>query len=344
MAQSVANQSAAGKPAQGIYHGGNLHAAREMFPHAPAPWIDLSTGINPVPYPIGSISPDAWARLPEPQAIAALEAAAASAYGVPSQHQVVAAPGTQALIQWLPRLVAARDVAILGPTYGEHERVWRQAGAKVAIGDEVSSLTDADVAVVVNPNNPDGRVLPVQRLLELADTLAQHGGALVVDEAFVDVLPPGISLAPQLPRGRTIVLRSFGKAYGLAGLRLGFALAAPDFAADLRAALGPWAISGPAAEIATRALQDRAWLAATAARLATEAERLDDLLRRAGFQPIGGTPLFRLVQHAQAANWFARLGEAGILVRPFPAQPQWLRFGIPNAPEHWQRLQRALES
>jgi len=313
-----------------------------MFPLVTDEWIDLSTGINPIPYAIGEILPTAWTRLPEPPAIAALETAAASAYGVQGHRHAVAAPGTQALIQWLPRLVAATRVAVLGVTYAEHERVWRRAGAEVTVCTDVSALADACVAIVVNPNNPDGRLIPVAELLALADALARRGGTLVIDEAFMDVMAPGASLAPHLPRGRTIVLRSFGKAYGLAGLRLGFALAGRGFCDELRSALGPWAISGPAIEIGTRALADRDWLATTSARLSADAARLDDLLQRAGFRILGGTPLFRLAGHGQAAHWFERLGQAGILVRPFPSQPDRLRFGIPNGAAHWRRLQQAL--
>jgi cobalamin biosynthetic protein CobC len=343
MAESVANRATADDPAREIYHGGNLAAARRLFPRAPAEWIDLSTGINALPYPVGAISPEAWTRLPEAQSIVALESAAASAYGVRDPHCVVAAPGTQALIQWVTRLIPAKTAAILGFAYGEHERAWRQAGAKVTIYDDLSSLAKADVAVVVNPNNPDGRLVSAEALLDLADRLARRGGTLIVDEAFMDVAKPGASLAAHLPRGGTVVLRSFGKAYGLAGLRLGFALGAPTFAQSLRTALGPWAISGPAVEIGRRALEDQAWLADAVTRLEGEAARLDDLLRRAAFNLVGGTPLFRLAQHEQAARWFEWFGEAAILVRPFPARPSWLRFGVPHLPKHWERIEAAIE-
>lgn len=306
-------------------------------------WIDLSTGINGLPYPIGEISPDSWARLPEAQSIGVLEAAAASAYGAVDPNCVVAAPGTQALIQWVARLVPTRKVSILGFTYGEHERVWRQAGAEVVICEDVNALIEADVAIVVNPNNPDGKVVEVETMLKLADDLTQRGGTLIVDEAFMDVMAPGASLAPHLPCGNAIVLRSFGKAYGLAGLRLGFALGAPNFTTALRSALGPWSVSGPAVEIGCRAMQDGEWLLAAKARLESETARLDDLLRRGGFALVGGTPLFRLAHHDQAALWFERLGRVGILVRPFPARRDWLRFGIPHATPHWKRIEAAIK-
>jgi cobalamin biosynthetic protein CobC len=160
----------------------------------------------------------------------------------------------------------------------------------------------------------------------------------------MDVLPSRDSLVPGLPDAGAIVLRSFGKIYGLAGLRLGFAAAPPPIAAPLRQAIGPWAVSGPAIDVGRRALVDTAWLSATIARLRTEAARLDRLLHAMGFEIAGGTPLFRLAVHPDAPLWFDRLGRAGILTRPFLARPDWLRFGIPHAPDDWARLEAASRS
>ena len=319
------------------YHGGDLAAARAAFPEAPQPWIDLSTGINGRPYPVGSFDPDGLHRLPEPAAILALEAAAARAYGAHGSR-VIAAPGTQALIQWLPRLFPARRVGILGFSYAEHSRAWDRAGAHVDICGRVEDLEGYEVAVVVNPNNPDGRLVAPEQLLHLGTKV----GLLVVDEAFADALPQTASLVPLRPERGTIVLRSFGKFFGLAGLRLGFAVASPDLGPTLRDALGPWAVSGPAIELGCRALADAEWRADTAARLAREAERLDALVAGAGAAILGGTTLFRLAQVSHGSAWFEHLGRAGILVRPFAEHPSWLRFGIPAADWQWDRLAEAL--
>jgi histidinol-phosphate/aromatic aminotransferase/cobyric acid decarboxylase-like protein len=219
-----------------VYHGGDLAAARLRFAHAPRPWIDLSTGINPHAYPVGKLPKSAWMRLPEPSTVRALEAVAASAYGARDADGVVAAPGTQALIQWLPRLIGARRVAILGFTYAEHQASWRAAGASVATVDGIEALGGHDVAVVVNPNNPDGRRIAPKALAELGARLARKGATLIVDEAFMDAEPVAHSLVPRLPPTGTVVLRSFGKFYGLAGLRLGFAIASPELAGRIRRA------------------------------------------------------------------------------------------------------------
>jgi cobalamin biosynthesis protein CobC len=210
-------------------------------------------------------------------------------------------------------------------------------------------LAGADLAVVVNPNNPDGRILAKNMLLALADAQRRRGGLLVVDEAFMDVGPAGASLAAEAGRGGLIVLRSFGKFFGLAGLRLGFALAAPKVIARLDAMLGPWAVAGPAIVIGETALADAAWAEATRASLGRAAQRLDALLAEthavsAGLEIIGGTALFRLVRTQMAGELHQHLGRAGILVRRFAEQPAWLRFGLPHGEDVWRRLQTALSA
>nr|WP_209874482.1 threonine-phosphate decarboxylase CobD [Azospirillum soli] len=326
----------------GILHGGDLDGARAMFPKAPEPWVDLSTGINPWPYPLPPIPPDAWTRLPARHAESALLEAAAACYGAPSPDMAAAASGSQALIQLLPRLRAPGTVAVLGPTYAEHAAGWTGAGHRVT---EVTSCDGAaaDVLIVVNPNNPDGRILPVAELLALAERQAARGGWLVVDEAFADVTPAA-SVAAHVSRPGLVVLRSFGKFFGLAGLRLGIALAEPALAAALRAAIGPWAVSGPGLTVATAALSDSAWIAAMRARLHAEAERLDRLLAEAGLTVAGGTSLFRLVCDPRAPQLYNALGRAGILVRRFDYRVDWLRLGLPEGEDVRERLVAACQT
>lgn len=320
-----------------LEHGGDLAAARRRFPDAPAPWIDLSTGVNPHPYPVRPLPQDCLARLPEPGALAALEAAAARAYGAHDARNIVAAPGAQALIQILPRLLAGRRVGVLGPTYEEHALSWRRAGRDVASCASPEELADFDVGVIVNPNNPTGRLVARETLVALA-----RRTRLVVDESFAD-FSPGASVADEAADIGAIVLRSFGKAYGLAGLRLGFAIAPADIAAGLRDELGPWPVSGPAIAIGRQALCDHAWRDAARRGLDESAGRLDSLLAAAGFEIVGGVSLFRLAAHERAQAIADALGRAGIHVRRFSAAPHWLRFGIP-ADGEWPRLAAALAS
>jgi cobalamin biosynthesis protein CobC len=315
-----------------VVHGGDLGDVRRRFPDAPQPWIDLSTGINPMPYPLPPLSTAAWHRLPTSIDEVSLLKTAADRYGVRDLGAIVAAPGTQALIQLLPRLMPKSRVAVLGPTYEEHEVCWRRQGHNVAVVADLSGVKDADVAVVVNPDNPTGRLIPRAELLP-------PKRLLVVDEAFIDFEPPSTSLATDLPP-RTVVLRSFGKTYGLAGLRLGFAIAERALAERLHEELGPWAVSGPALEIGRTALGDANWMAAD--RLRAVARRLDDLLHAGGFVLMGGTTLFRLASHARAACAVTALARHGIHVRSFAQHPTLLRFGLPADEAQFERLASAL--
>lgn len=329
-----------------VPHGGDLTAARTRFPDAPEPLIDLSTGINPHAYPLPTLPPELFARLPEPAATRDLAAMAAEAYGLADPAGVVVAPGTQILLPLLASTVPPGTAAILGPTYAEHRRSAELAGHRVADARGLDELLDADLAVLVNPNNPDGRLIRRGDLRDLLDARALRRagrpGLLVVDEAFMDVAATDEGLAPFVGRPGLAVLRSFGKFHGLAGVRLGFALAEPAFAAAITSRLGPWAVSGPALRIGSMALADRAWAAAMRRQLAGDAAQLDALLGAAGLRVIGGTSLFRFVATPDAAALWERLGRAGILVRAFEAMPGRLRFGLPGSEAAWQRLAAAL--
>lgn len=326
---------------EAVLHGGNLDEVSRRHPDAPQPWIDLSTGINPIAYPLPPLAPESWARLPTGTDARALLAAAATRYGAASSATLVAAPGTQALLQILPRLRPRCRVAVLGPTYDEHALCWRNGGHEVSEVDDLAGLDRADVAVLVNPNNPTGRLIPRETLTALAARLTERDGLLVVDEAFIDVLSPTDSLVPALPPA-TLVLRSFGKTYGLAGIRLGFAIGAAGIVAQLREALGPWAVSGPALAIGATALSDQAWLDQARQRLTRDCKRLDGLLIASGGRLIGGTPLFRLAAFADGGLVADRLARRGIHVRQFRYQKDWLRFGLPGDEKAWQRLSAAL--
>ncbi len=333
-----------GREDEPLLHGGDLGAARRLFPGAPEPFVDLSTGINPKPYPVPRFPADLYARLPDPAAVAALAAVAARAYGAPSMAHVVAAPGTQILLPPVASLAPAGYAAILAPGYSEHARAAALAGRSVKAVRGIDECGDAALVILANPNNPDGRLYPRDDLLALAEDLRGRRGVLVVDEAFMDVGPPAASLAADVTCGNIVVLRSFGKFFGLAGLRLGFALAAPALAARLRAALGPWAVSAPALAVGTQALADAAWIERTRTRLDKSSGRLDEILSDAALAVVGGTSLFRLVRTPAGGALFQHLGSNGIWVRSFPENANWLRFGLPGSAPQWKRLKDALIS
>jgi cobalamin biosynthetic protein CobC len=316
-------------------HGGNLDIAVRRFGGRAEDWIDLSTGINRRAYPVGDVAPRDFAALPSRADIEALHEAARRAYA--TSASVLALSGAQAAIQLLPRLAPPGRARILGPTYNEYAPVLSAAGWHVEEVGDLDALAGADLAVVVNPNNPDGRrhdaiALHAQRLLV---------NRLVIDESFVDAVPD-LSLASEARREGFLILRSFGKFYGLAGLRLGFVLGPVADVAALAAMAGPWPVSGPAIAIGTRALRDRDWASATRTRLARDTLRLDALADAAGWRLIGGTPLFRLYDVGDAAVALERLARAKIWSRIFAGKPRWLRLGLPGGESEWARLADAL--
>lgn len=318
-------------------HGGEVDFIAEQYGIERARWIDISTGINPHPYPLPELAKEYWHRLPDAALTAWLMETAAVYYGIAEPGFVVPSPGSQAIIQWLPHLLPTSRVCIVGPTYTEHRFSWSQMQHVVT---EVNALvdipTDAEVVVVGNPNNPDGRSFALGDLLAAgADRL------LIVDEAFADMTPE-VSLAGYVGRANVVILRSFGKFFGLAGMRLGFALLDEPLAGRLRQALGPWAVSGPSAAIGAVALSDSTWIRATRTRLIAQSRRLDELLLRSDLQILGGTALYRLIEHPRAGDLFDLLARSAILVRRFAEHPHWLRFGIPGSEEGFSRLGEAL--
>lgn len=323
---------------EAVDHGGSIGRARSLFPHAPEPWVDLSTGISPFSYPLFDLPATALTRLPEPARAAELAAVAARAYGASSAANVLPAPGTQILLPRVYSLVRPGMARVLSPTYAEHARAAAIAGHRVEPVEDFEALAAADVAVVVNPNNPDGRVVPRTRLLELAAELRSRGGLLVVDEAFMDVGPRAESLAGDVGQGGLVVLRSFGKFFGLAGVRLGFALAPEEVVRRLEAGFGPWSVAGPALEYGIRALGDLGWQETHRAGLADARFRLDAMLAAAGIVVTGGTDLYQYVVSNDAPALFRHLGGLGILVRHFADRPRALRIGLPGDGGEWSRL------
>jgi cobalamin biosynthetic protein CobC len=317
-------------------HGGNIDLALQRFGGRAEDWIDLSTGINRQPYPIGELPANCWSALPSRSGIESLHRAAQHAYC--TQAAILALSGAQAAIALLPHLLPRGRVRILAPTYNEYAAVFSAAGCDVAETSELEALAGADLAVVCNPNNPDGRRHDPEALLALLPRV----GRLLVDESFADALP-GLSLAPYAGRSGLLIVRSFGKFYGLAGLRLGFAVGGEDDIAAFAAIAGPWPVSGTAIAIGTRALLDLEWAKATSARLERDCLRLDAEAKRLGWTLIGGTPLFRLYETGDAPAAQDRLARARIWSRIFGERRGWLRLGLPGNETEWARLVSALD-
>lgn len=316
-------------------HGGNLDLAQQRFGGRAEDWIDLSTGINRLPYPVGEICAHHWQALPSPSEIEALHQAARDAYGTGAP--IVATGGAQAAIQMLPQLAPRGRARILAPTYNEYAAVLSAAGWEVGEVRALDALAGANLAIVVNPNNPDGYRYSPKELLALLPRV----GHLVIDESFVDGVPE-LSLASEAGQPGLMILRSFGKFYGLAGVRLGFAIGSAADIGKLAAASGPWPVSGAAIAIGCRALRDDAWAKATSARLARDCVRLDDMAQAVGWRFAGGAPLFRLYETPDARAAQEKLARGQIWSRVFAQNPTWLRLGLPGVEVEWSRLAEVL--
>lgn len=323
-----------------LEHGGRLRNAARQYDITEAHWLDLSSGLAPWPFDVPPIPLRAWARLPESDD--GLEQAACDYYN--AMH-VLPVAGSQMAIQLLPRLRRAGKVGVLSPCYAEHAQAWRRNGyiVREVLEGEVDFFLDSlDVLVVVNPNNPTGQSLSPERLLDWHARLAQRGGWLVVDEAFMDMTPQ-VSLATQAHQVGLIVLRSFGKFFGLAGVRLGFVLAERRLLKLLAEQVGPWAVSGPTRILGEACLLDTEAHARQRQRCIDASQRLSLMLERYAFKPHGGCGLFQwlVTEHAQALHDF--MAHRGILLRLFVNNSS-LRFGLPADDSEFLRLEQAFEA
>ncbi|MGD1955336.1 MAG: threonine-phosphate decarboxylase CobD [Sphingomonadales bacterium] len=316
-----------------LKHGGALDAMKRAFPKAETPWIDLSTGINPWPYPVRDIEAS---HLPTKAAHDACRKAMAADFGS-NAAATLPTPGSSIIISLLPHILSAKSVAIMAPTYGDYARAW----SKSAVRNVYALSEPADILIVCRPNNPDGRVIPRDDLIEALKRQRRRDGWLIVDEAYMDLTPQD-SLASLAGQDNLIVLRSFGKFYGLAGMRLGALLAPRTVLQEMSTLLGEWPISAPALQVGVAAYTDPAWQAATQLRLASARARLDPILEDNGLFVVGGTDLFRYAATENAMALWQRLGNAGISIRRFDWTERYVRIGLPPDQSAEQRLADAL--
>ena len=329
---------------EGLKHGGRILAAAEKYHIAKEDWIDLSTGLNPNGWPVpNNIPAKVWQSLPEDDD--GLQTAACQYYGCDACLPVA---GSQAAIQTLPTLRSRSKVGVISPTYAEHEYNWKQAGHDViqlSVENIEQHINTLDVLVVINPNNPTGKLIAVDELLEWHQQLSSRGGWLIVDEAFMDVTPEKSLVASGIKPG-LIILRSMGKFFGIAGIRCGFVISDNELLQRLAKKLGPWSLTGPTRYIAKQALLDENWKTKTRIELKESAARLHKILNQAGLSPTGGTDLFQWIEHTHAKDIYEACAGKGVLIRLFEKQTATskpsLRFGLPASEKQWQQLSTVL--
>ena len=319
-------------------HGGDIVSASQHYRIPIDHWIDLSTGINPKPYPV-TIASESFQRLPYLQ-IPFIEAST-QYYGNASFLPVA---GTQAAIQQLPDILSSLPIFVPEIGYQEHAWCWQQAGEDVryypSCDNNMAGFINCELEknqhshwVIINPNNPTGVLVEREQLYAWAKKLAP-GAYLIIDEAFIDMTPAKSVLDSILPNN-IIVLRSFGKFFGLAGIRLGYCFANQQVLSVLQKRLGVWQVNGPAQAIAIQALQDTVW----------QQQAIEDVKKNAAWMQACWQPLMSAcsddvfysslfsswqmpLEKAQAIyEYFA---QAGILLRVIPLHKEQalLRIGL----------------
>jgi len=324
-------------------HGGDIYSASQRYGIPAHDWLDLSTGINPVPYPVGKIETSAFYRLPYVDP--AFLQQASTYYG---NAQLLPVAGTQAVIQALPQCLPSARILVPEVGYREHAVHWQKAGARLVTypsfdQQEAQSRIEKTLLerarchlLLINPNNPTGMRFSPSQIQTWARQL-QPGCFLIVDEAFMDLTPQESVLGGHFS-DNMIVLRSFGKFFGLAGIRLGFVFASLPLRQRLQQALGIWSVNGPAQSIAMTALADREWHQQARVQIALMAD-----FTRQVFAPVmqtlntqkcadGGLFLSYRCDPALARHLQHYLACHGILVRIIEAHSHscLLRFGLLN--------------
>ncbi len=336
-----------------LFHGGDLAAAEKAFGIKREHWLDLSTGINPNGWPVPELPAEIFQRLPFLDD--ALIAAASSYYRCDTLLPI---PGSQFAIQALPGLFPKCTVAIPNIAYQEHRAAWVKARHKVVLyaDNEINGM-GADIEsgrinhlLVINPNNPTCKLIEKKQLKSYLLKLKKRNGFMIIDETFMDVMP-GNSMIDCLDTGHLIILRSLGKFFGLAGVRLGFLLAEIGICNKIQEQLGPWAVSGPAQWIGIQALSDTNWQSNNRQYLYDQSKRLADYLKKIFSEEMisaDNTPLYVTLNFNEgfAISLYEQLAEKGILVRyiALDNKTACLRFGLLNGDQQWFRLKSVLKT
>ncbi|MEH6345221.1 MAG: threonine-phosphate decarboxylase [Bermanella sp.] len=322
-------------------HGGNLHQVSVQYKIDIDNWIDLSTGLNPNPFPVNYIPMEVLSNLPydNPDFIKV----AADYYG---PENFIALNGTQEAIQGLPELLERHPVLLPEVGYQEHIQGWHLAGSEISLypsWDMNESIHVIDNwlennprghLVIINPNNPTGLKFTPEQIHHWASK-RDSGCYVIVDEAFMDLTPQD-SLLCQNFNDNVIVLRSFGKFFGLAGIRLGFAFASQTVLSALKHRQGLWAVNGPAQYIAKQAFKDLAWQAQARANIQNLAQQnkvcFSGLLNKLDLIRKSESGLFSSywLPTVQAKELYEFFCERGILLRLIKANTQTaiIRIGL----------------
>ena len=349
---------------QTVQHGGDLDEAIKRYGIAKEHWIDLSTGISPWVYPFQPLPEHVWHELPPPND--ELLACAAQYYGI-KQRTIMATPGSQMTIRLLPQLFQASNVAIPILGYQEHAASWQMANHQITPYSSAAELFElirkqqVEHVVVINPNNPSGEKFNLDTHEKIATKIS---GTCIIDEAFIDLYANNGSNLDNNDSNldengnnndkkttfdsatkilndheNLIILRSVGKFFGLAGIRLGFAIGLHPNLLALNSLLQPWAISHASQHIGIQALKDTQWQQQQKIHIRQQQNTfknpfkllLNNNLKKYSTVESG---LFRTVFSDKSAlkELHNKLAQQAIWTRFCNENDQnsWLRFGLPN--------------
>lgn len=328
-----------------FHHGGQLDKVKQDYPEQLLSWVDLSTGISPFAYPVKDDLQDSFKCLP--QAHNKLLLAMSSFYGVDNGLPI---PGSMWAIQNLPvlRKLGLQGVNDFRPVllpyvgFAEHAKAWATWGFNIEYYDTapgIEQLLRAQACIVINPNNPSGHHYAKDDLLSLHKILSNHNAWLIIDEAFIDTSPESSCVAESFQKD-LIVLRSFGKYFGLPGVRLGAMLACETIILDAKKLLNEWSINSAAQMLAVRAFLDKPWQNSVNIKIKAASLRLKQLLLSLGLES-QGSDFFQTYRSVQAKALYEYLLSLGVYVRLLDDQ-LGIRIGLPCTQCQWSRLEHAL--
>ena len=317
------------------FHGGDLDIALAKYGGHLKDWLDLSTGINRISYPWKLKNDISLQNLPRKKTIENLSLAASKTLKMDKGTLTLSVGGAQSAIQFLPLLFRGNNsVKILSPTYNEYENCFRNFGFNIEKVYNFSDLKEAQIAIVVNPNNPTGKWYTEQEL----ETLSKKVEYLIIDQSFHSIS----SRKTQKLKKNIIRINSFGKFFGLAGIRLGFVSGPFEIIKSLEKLVGPWQVSNFALDIGLQALTDSKWIFTAEKTLMQSSQNLKDLFVPVNWKLIGDTFLFHTYSTENAKKIEEQFAMEQIWIRTFDYSDKWVRIGIPGKEEEWERIKKVI--
>ncbi len=313
-----------------LEHGGDWLSYKEKYGSEP---IDFSANISPLGMPKGAIAAAGEAlpssdRYPDPLC-RELRDALSAYHNVPADH-IVCGAGAADLIYRIAMAVHPKHALVPAPTFSEYAHALKTTGCDLKrytlsgesdfhLDEGISDFIGPglDLLILCEPNNPTGLTSSPDLLQKILQHCRKAGVLLVVDECFMPFLdtPEEHSMIPMLGNGNLVVLRAFTKFYGMAGLRLGYALTGdPALADKLRKCGQPWPVSTPAQAAGIAALRDRAYAEELRSLIREERGFLQDGLQKLGLRVIPGEANF-LLFFSPDPDLHTKLAEHGILIR-----------------------------